>query len=157
MVTLLDNPDAFVSDRQLKDGLSVSLLPQTFKDAVQVAHWFKVRWLWIDSLCILQDSDEDWQKEAVMMYEVYKNAILNISADDSPNARWGCFRDRDLLAVIPMSLHLPDHQAGIYSKHGFCPILAGSFWQIANQKQQGASLRGKATRPECMRLRRYSC
>lgn len=42
-----------------------------------------------------------------MMYSVYKSALLNISADDSNDARWGCFRNRDPLAVLPMRLHLP--------------------------------------------------
>lgn len=42
-----------------------------------------------------------------MMYSVYKNALLNISADDSVDARWGCFRDRDPLSVSPMRLRLP--------------------------------------------------
>lgn len=68
------------------------------------------RWLWIDSLCIIQDSTEDWQYEAVMMYNVYKSALLNISADDSDDARWGCFRARDPLAVLPMRLRLPPAQ-----------------------------------------------
>lgn len=46
-----------------------------------------------------------------MMYNVYKTALLNISADDSNDARWGCFRDRDPLAVLPMRLRLaPAHQ-----------------------------------------------
>lgn len=42
-----------------------------------------------------------------MMYSVYRNALLNISADDSNDARWGCFRYRNPLAVIPMRLKLP--------------------------------------------------
>lgn len=41
------------------------------------------------------------------MYSVYKGALLNISADDSNDARWGCFRGRDSLAVLPMRLLLP--------------------------------------------------
>lgn len=62
----------------------------------------------------MQDSEEDWQREAVMMYDVYKNALLNISADDSPDARWGCFRDRDPLAVIPINLRLPGLDSGAF-------------------------------------------
>jgi hypothetical protein len=50
-----------------------------------------------------------------MMYSVYKSALLNISADDSNDARWGCFRNRDPFAVFPMRLRLsgdagPSHQ-----------------------------------------------
>src|ERR1700760_2111274 len=35
-------------------------LPKTFKDAIKIAQFFGFRYLWIDSLCILQDSTEDW-------------------------------------------------------------------------------------------------
>lgn len=38
------------------------------------------------------------------MYDIYKNALLNISADDSPDGRFGCFRDRDPLAVLPINI-----------------------------------------------------
>ncbi|KAK4171086.1 heterokaryon incompatibility protein-domain-containing protein [Triangularia setosa] len=137
LVAPLDNPEAFVSERRyitlshcwgkwgasqlpvlimdnmserLQDGVPMSLLPKTFADAVKVAHWFKVQWLWIDSLCILQDSQGDWQRESIMMYDVYKNALLNISADDSPDGRFGCFRDRDPLAVLPMNVQFPDEE-----------------------------------------------
>ncbi|KAK4203930.1 heterokaryon incompatibility protein-domain-containing protein [Triangularia verruculosa] len=95
---------------RLQDGIHMSLLPKTFADAVQIAHWFNVRWLWIDSLCILQNSQDDWRQESVMMYDVYKNALLNISADDSPDAQWGCFRDRDPLSVRPMSIRFSADQ-----------------------------------------------
>ena len=91
-----------------------------------------VRWLWIDSLCILQDSKEDWQQEAPMMYDVYKNALLNISADDSPDTRGGCFRERDPLAVLPMHLEfagsdgrpffLIPHQSDIFSSVNEAPL-----------------------------------
>ncbi|KAK0669100.1 heterokaryon incompatibility protein-domain-containing protein [Cercophora samala] len=131
LVMSSDTPDAFILQRQyvtlshcwgnwgasrlpvlttgniverLQEGVPISLLPKTFVDAIQVASWFKVRWLWIDSLCIIQDSKEDWQRESIMMYDVYKNALLNISADDSPDGRFGCFRDRDPLAVLPMNV-----------------------------------------------------
>ncbi|KAK2603120.1 hypothetical protein N8I77_009600 [Diaporthe amygdali] len=98
-----------LSERQTI-GLDTSLLPKTFKEAVEVAQWYNCRWLWIDSLCIIQDSTEDWQREAVMMYNVYKSALLNISADDSNDARWGCFRNRDGLSVMPMRLGFPQHE-----------------------------------------------
>ncbi|KAF7539400.1 hypothetical protein G7054_g2205 [Neopestalotiopsis clavispora] len=88
------------------NGLDLSLLPQTFKDALVIAQWFQVRWLWIDSLCIVQDSVTDWEKESLMMHSVYKNALLNISADDAADARSGCFRHRHQLSVYPLQVGL---------------------------------------------------
>ncbi|KAK3380514.1 heterokaryon incompatibility protein-domain-containing protein [Lasiosphaeria ovina] len=97
---------------RLAEGIAVARLPQTFQDAVEIATWFDVRWLWIDSLCIVQDSAADWQREAAAMHGVYRAALLNIAADDSPDARFGCFRNRDPLAVLPMRVRLPLPDSG---------------------------------------------
>jgi hypothetical protein len=56
-------------------------LPQTFADAVTVTKMLGLRYLWIDSLCIIQDSQEDWVHESAHMAKVYENAFVTISAD----------------------------------------------------------------------------
>ncbi|KAI0100872.1 heterokaryon incompatibility protein-domain-containing protein [Nemania sp. FL0031] len=81
-------------------GLRVSRLPKTFRDAIQVCNWFEVRWLWIDSLCIVQDSQHDWLRESDLFGKTYKNALLNISADVGPSPHFGCFSDRAELDVF---------------------------------------------------------
>ncbi|KZL79463.1 heterokaryon incompatibility protein [Colletotrichum incanum] len=73
----------------------VNHLPQTFRDMVSLAHHFGIRYIWIDSLCILQDSNEDWQKEALDMRGVYHNSACNIIAAYSEGPDGGLFRDRD--------------------------------------------------------------
>ena len=70
-----------------------------------------VKWLWIDSLCIIQDSRDDWQREAPMMCDVYQNALLNISADHAVDARGGCFRDRYFATVDAFKLHMKPLQS----------------------------------------------
>ena len=55
-------------------------LSRTFQDAVVVARNMKVQYLWIDSLCIIQDSFDDWAKESSKMGEYYMNSQFNISA-----------------------------------------------------------------------------
>lgn len=64
-----------------------------------------MKWLWIDSLCIIQDSPSDWLREASLMAQTYRHALLNISADRSADARGGLFTDRNPLDVIPIKLH----------------------------------------------------
>ncbi|KAI0466847.1 HET-domain-containing protein [Xylaria cf. heliscus] len=98
-------------DERVSHGMDLSLLPPTFKDAIEAAGWFNIRWLWIDSLCIIQDSREDWQHEAPMMCDVYQNALLNISADHAVDARGGCFRDRYFATVDAFKLHLKPLQS----------------------------------------------
>ncbi|KAL9065119.1 MAG: hypothetical protein Q9161_008437 [Pseudevernia consocians] len=94
-------------DRHEK-GISIQELPQTFRDAITVAHWFQVRWLWIDSLCIIQDSDADWQREALLMDRVYKQGYLNISADWNADSRDGLFNPRSPMRVQPLTIELPE-------------------------------------------------
>ncbi|KAF2670651.1 HET-domain-containing protein [Microthyrium microscopicum] len=64
----------------MQEGLDVSLLPQNFRDAMEVSRRLGVRYIWIDSLCILQDSEVDWQEQARDMGDIYQNAEVNIAA-----------------------------------------------------------------------------
>ncbi|KAK0652376.1 heterokaryon incompatibility protein-domain-containing protein [Cercophora newfieldiana] len=74
-----------------KNGISLSTLPQTFRDAVSCALELGVRWLWIDTLCIIQDDEADWIREAAVMGSVYSNAYLTISAAASTDDSCGIF------------------------------------------------------------------
>lgn len=65
----------------IKDRLKIETLSTTFRDAVMVTRHLGFQYLWIDSLCIIQDSKDDWLKESSLMQEYYKNAILTIAAD----------------------------------------------------------------------------
>ncbi|KIN03019.1 hypothetical protein OIDMADRAFT_97469, partial [Oidiodendron maius Zn] len=48
-----------------------------------------IQYVWIDSLCIIQDSVPDWEGEAGAMHMVYKNAELMITAyGDVDRSRW---------------------------------------------------------------------
>ena len=52
------------------------------------------RYLWIDSLCIVQDDQEDWDREATLMYNVYTNAECNLAAAASRDSSGGLFFKR---------------------------------------------------------------
>ncbi|KAJ4157681.1 hypothetical protein NW754_009329 [Fusarium falciforme] len=79
----------------LKHDIPFLELPETFQDAIQVVRSLGIRYIWIDSLCIIQNSDQDWQKEASTMLEVYKYALFNIAATASTNTFGGLFQERD--------------------------------------------------------------
>jgi len=64
----------------LKDGISLGRLPRNFADAVETCRRLGIEYIWIDSLCIIQDSKEDWKREAATMHMVYKNAFITIAA-----------------------------------------------------------------------------
>lgn len=69
-------------------------LPKTFADAVTVTRLLGIQYLWIDSLCIIQDSHTDWEREASMMWRLYTCAFLNLSATASANSEQGLFRSK---------------------------------------------------------------
>ena len=78
-----------------KSGIPLSQLPRTFLDAVQIARRLNIRYLWIDSLCIIQDSTSDWEHESSKMADVYANSYLTIAASSSPDSNGGCFPSWD--------------------------------------------------------------
>ncbi|KAF2419879.1 HET-domain-containing protein, partial [Tothia fuscella] len=76
--------------------LPLNELPRTFRDAIHFTRRLNsdIRYIWIDSLCIVQDDDEDWNSEAAQMYEVYTNSYCNISATAAKNSEEGLFFSR---------------------------------------------------------------
>lgn len=72
-------------------------MPKTFADAVPVTLHLGIQYLWIDSLCILQDKDDlsDWSPEAGLMHQVYSISYCNISAAVAENCTQGLSRNRD--------------------------------------------------------------
>lgn len=56
------------------------ILPQTFADAIQITLNLGLSYLWIDSLCICQDDQDDWLAESAKMGDIYSNATCNIAA-----------------------------------------------------------------------------
>ncbi|KAF7505280.1 hypothetical protein GJ744_001067 [Endocarpon pusillum] len=66
-----------------------------------VARRFSIRYLWVDSLCIIQDSKEDWERESSTMRHVYANSSCNICATASSNPSEGLFRARQNNIIQP--------------------------------------------------------
>ncbi|PVH84401.1 HET-domain-containing protein, partial [Cadophora sp. DSE1049] len=61
-------------------------LPATFQNAVTVCHTLDIRYLWIETLCIIQLGDPDWDIESAKMCDYYGNAYLTISGTCSPRS-----------------------------------------------------------------------
>lgn len=77
-------------------------LPATFKDAVRVTRALGVRYLWIDSLCIIQKNKEDWFRESAKMEDVFSNAYCTIAASSASSSLVGFLgqrRPRDTIRV----------------------------------------------------------
>jgi hypothetical protein len=66
-------------------------LPSLFKDAIRVTRELKQRYLWIDSLCIIQDSVSDWLTESSQMGNIYKNSLVTIASYTTSNSSESMF------------------------------------------------------------------
>lgn len=77
-----------------KRGIPWQCLPATFRDSVMITRRLGLQYLWIDSLCIIQDSVVDWEVESSKMGAIYQNAALVISATRSAGSDQGCFSRR---------------------------------------------------------------
>ena len=69
-------------------------LPKTFQDAIWVTRKLGFKYIWIDSLCILQDSKDDWITESSKMGDVYKNSILTFAAGHPESPKQGMLAER---------------------------------------------------------------
>ena len=66
--------------QELENEVPIALLAETIRDAVTVTRKLKVPYLWVDSLCIVQDDRDDWVEESKKMADIYQGAFLTISA-----------------------------------------------------------------------------
>ncbi|KAI0334681.1 HET-domain-containing protein [Cubamyces sp. BRFM 1775] len=87
-------------------AINLSLLPKTIVDAIRVTHTLGIRYLWVDSLCIVQDSHEDKHRELRKMRDVYRRAFLTIDAANAESASQGFLHSSDRI-VTHTSVWLP--------------------------------------------------
>jgi hypothetical protein len=77
-----------------KSNIDRDELNQIFKDAIAITQRVGCQWIWIDSLCIIQDDIEDWIEESSKMADIYSNSFLNIAATSSMTNAGSCFCHR---------------------------------------------------------------
>ncbi|KAH8650588.1 heterokaryon incompatibility protein-domain-containing protein [Tricladium varicosporioides] len=80
---------------QMQANIEWNDLSRVFQDAITVARQLGIEWIWIDSLCIIQDSKMDWEIESARMCDYYSSAYLTISASSSKNGTIPFLHDRD--------------------------------------------------------------
>lgn len=92
----LENPPytttrANIMEHRVIGGLERSLpkLPDAIRESIAVVQRLGIRYIWIDSLCIVQDSRRSWSLNARVMHLIYGNATLTICAADGEDASTG--------------------------------------------------------------------
>lgn len=89
-------------EKFMTEGIPWVLFPTNFKEAIKVARFLEVNYIWIDSLCIVQGDGGDFGSEASKMHQVYRNSYCNIAVVDSADSRGGLFRKRTPEDVVPV-------------------------------------------------------
>lgn len=82
-----------------KDGIRIAELPQTFQDAIIITRELGIRYIWIDSLCIIQNDPQDWQRESARMMMIYSRAKIVIGASNATADSEGFLHPRQIEAV----------------------------------------------------------
>jgi hypothetical protein len=89
--------------KSMQQSISLSQLPRTIQDAIRVTRSMGLRYLWVDSLCILQGTDtaaqQDWLSESWKMGQIYQSAYFTISAESAPAATAGILNERPAPSV----------------------------------------------------------
>jgi len=99
-----------------KEGIQLQSLPQTFQDAIFVTKALNVRYIWIDSLCIIQNDDRDWTTQAQKMAVIYSNSYLTISATSGQCVDSGLFSKLSSVNIGTLSARVFTHLPGTSTK-----------------------------------------
>ena len=92
--------------RQRMDGFPLQELPRSLVDAVNFTRKLELRYLWVDSICIIQNSAPDWNIESSRMVEVYANAFITLFADSASDDDAGFLNANRSLGPPPILLKL---------------------------------------------------
>ncbi|KAH7128715.1 hypothetical protein B0J11DRAFT_431834, partial [Dendryphion nanum] len=83
------------SASRLQQRIDISDLGQIFQDVILAAQYLGIGYIWIDYLCIIQYSQDDWLKESTLMSTVHRNSTINIAKMFATDGRVSCFPPRD--------------------------------------------------------------
>ncbi|KAK7740015.1 hypothetical protein SLS62_011158 [Diatrype stigma] len=80
---------------QFTKSLDMCTLPRTFRDAITTTRKLSIPYIWIDALCIIQDSEEDKMRDIAQMKDIYSSSVVTIVAASSDSVSGGFLHDRN--------------------------------------------------------------
>jgi Heterokaryon incompatibility protein (HET) len=93
-------------------GIIESTLPQTVRDAVKITRDIGLRYLWIDSYCIIQDCENDKHIEINKMNQIFKCSYVTIVAAGAPAVNSGFLSFEEPSPFWPLPICLPNGRNG---------------------------------------------
>jgi hypothetical protein len=142
------------------EGVPWQSMTKNFKEAIEVARFLGIDYIWIDSLCIIQGDGGDFETEGGLMHKVYRNSYCNIAIADSADGAGGAFRERNPTDVVPVRYQPEaDHEGSIFGSHAW-RVVAGDLYEsdllstklyIRGWAFQGKTLTKKTSRHQLTR------
>lgn len=141
---------------RFQNSISYSSLPATFRDAITITRNLGIQYLWIDSLCIIQDSRDDWEQESSNMGPVFRDSTLGLFAAASKNSNEG------ILNKEPSISHPKDAQLKVFSDpEDYTTIIASvrcffpresfkQMWLQSPLATRGWTFQEQALAPRCL-------
>ena len=102
-----------------KNQIQWCRLSKTFQDAVTITRRLGIEYLWIDSLCIIQDDIDDWVAESAKMCSTFQNSYLTIAASHASDGEHGCFTGTPKLGNLSYEISGIgglDHPLGVFCR-----------------------------------------
>lgn len=90
----------------LQTTIPVEELPRTLRDATTVTRELGLRYLWIDRLCILQDSREGWEEQSGRMSHIFRDAYVTLAASAASDVNGSLHLERDEFANTPQLVEI---------------------------------------------------
>ncbi|KAL9070496.1 MAG: hypothetical protein Q9157_005794 [Trypethelium eluteriae] len=91
---------------QLQSGIAFGSLPTSYKEGITLARRLGLQYIWIDSLCIVQDDEADWRREAAQMANIFRYGEISIATAAAADNSDTCFTERNSALI-----RLPSVQA----------------------------------------------
>jgi hypothetical protein len=91
-----------------KEEIPFDSLCKTFQDAITITRKLGFQYIWIDALCIVQDSEEDWREEALKMANIYCSATISLSASIATSGDSGLIHPRDRHRAVELPLRVAE-------------------------------------------------
>ena len=107
-------------------------MPRVIRDAIRVCRSVGIRYLWIDSLCIIQDDTADWERESAMMGQVFGHALVTIFATSSHSCHQSFLKRKRQRVVLPFLSGITSSVDGQFSL-----VRSGSYLATAERDPWG--------------------
>ncbi|PQE20732.1 heterokaryon incompatibility -domain-containing protein [Rutstroemia sp. NJR-2017a BBW] len=122
------------NQKDMLQSIDYDSLPSNFKDAIYFTRKMGFKYLWIDSLCIMQDSKEDWARESKAMCDIYAKAFCTLFSSGSVDAYGGCFHERYPFQYAPCELLSSENEILTCQLRAPNPFLAQVEYAPLNQR-----------------------